>query len=319
MATGILKLCTAALAGTLLGLSYERLGKDIISWPSFEVAHAATPVIRDQREINQRPAHHNREPIKTDPILSAENFKHLAKYGFPSNDNIRIFDDFILSYDRRLRAAAWTFEHLTPAKLAPNSEVDRSKCDFQEDKTIHDFFRASSHDYRNSGYDRGHLAAAGNHKLRQSDVEQTFVLTNISPQKPKFNREAWNKLEKYVRYRANRAKDLYVVTGPLYLPTKESDGRMYVKYEVIGSNHVSVPTHFFKVFAYEMNEGSINLEAFLMPNDNSLNDKVNLADFRVPIDKIDSIERAAGVIFFDRLPRKALQRDLPQIPSKDFA
>ena len=46
---------------------------------------------------------------------------------------------------------------------------------------------------------------------------------------------------------AKRNPNVYVVTGPLYLPRQEPDGKLYVKYQVIGKNQVSVPTHFFKV------------------------------------------------------------------------
>lgn len=74
-------------------------------------------------------------------------------------------------------------------------------------------------DYRGSGYDRGHLAAAGNHQLNQEICDQTFLLSNISPQVGKgFNRDAWNRLEKYVRKLTRVYKHLYVCTGPLYLP-----------------------------------------------------------------------------------------------------
>lgn len=48
---------------------------------------------------------------------------------------------------------------------------------------------------------------------------------------------------------------MYVVTGPLYLPNLVENGRKYVKYEVIGSNDVAVPTHFFKVILMEKNNG----------------------------------------------------------------
>ena len=50
-----------------------------------------------------------------------------------------------------------------------------------------------------------------------------------------------------MRSMAKKNPNVYVVTGPLYLPRQEPDGKMYVKYQVIGRNQVSVPTHFFKV------------------------------------------------------------------------
>lgn len=79
--------------------------------------------------------------------------------------------------------------------------------------------RSENTDYKGSGYDRGHLAAAGNHKVEQKHVEQTFFLSNMAPQVGVgFNRDSWNKLEKHVRKLTNVYKDVYVCTGPLYLP-----------------------------------------------------------------------------------------------------
>lgn len=63
------------------------------------------------------------------------------KFGFPSLDNIRSFDDYVLSYDRRNRVAHWTFEHLTKESVKSNDKVDRSKCEFTPDESVHSFFR----------------------------------------------------------------------------------------------------------------------------------------------------------------------------------
>lgn len=80
-------------------------------------------------------------------------------------------------------------------------------------------FRADNSDYKYSGYDRGHLAAAGNHKVDQKHLEQTFYLSNMAPQVGTgFNRDSWNRLEKYVRKLAKTNAGVYCCTGPLYLP-----------------------------------------------------------------------------------------------------
>ena len=39
-----------------------------------------------------------------------------------------------------------------------------------------------------------------------------------------------------------------------------------MRYEVIGSNHVAVPTHFFKIVVGETNNSQFEMEAFVMPN-----------------------------------------------------
>ena len=43
-------------------------------------------------------------------------------------------------------------------------------------------FRSKLSDYQKCGYDRGHMAPALNHKSSQQDMDDTFFLTNMSPQ-----------------------------------------------------------------------------------------------------------------------------------------
>lgn len=142
-------------------------------------------------------------------------------------------------------------------------------------------YRSLNSDYKGSGFDRGHLAAAGNHKSDQKYCEQTFYLTNMAPQVGSgFNRDSWNRLEKYVRKLTKTYKNVYVCTGPLYLPKKEADGKSYVKYQVIGNNSVAVPTHFYKVVVGESSDGGLELESYVMPNQ-VIDDKTPLTVFQV--------------------------------------
>lgn len=62
----------------------------------------------------------------------------------------------------------------------------------------------------------------------------------------------------------------------------ESDGKKYVKYEVIGANNVAVPTHFFKVIVGETERNEFDLEAYVMPNA-PIDDNVPLKAFLVSI------------------------------------
>ena len=84
---------------------------------------------------------------------------------------------------------------------------------------------------------------------------------------------------------------------------KEMDGRQYVKYEVIGANHVAVPTHFFKVLVIEDQQGQYEMKSFVLPNQ-ALPDNVQLKVFQQPV---ESIERAAGFLLFEKIPRKAFK------------
>lgn len=97
---------------------------------------------------------------------------------------------------------------------------------------------------------------------------------------------------------------MYCCTGPLYLPRKEADGKLYVRYQVIGANNVAVPTHFYKVVVMETQGGQLEMEAYVLPNQ-KIDDATPLTMFQVPP---ETIERAAGLLFFDKIARNKLSK-----------
>lgn len=227
------------------------------------------------------------------------------KFGFPTMDQLKWRSDYVLSYDRRNKTANWVFEHLTEDSCRRRDGVERKKCNFVSDPSVHPFFQSGDADYKHSGFDRGHLAAAGNHRSTIGDCQETFYYSNMAPQVGEgFNRGAWNQLEKMMRNFAKKNPNVYVVTGPLYLPRQEPDGKFYVKYQVIGPRQVSVPTHFFKVAVVETPSGGFEAHSFVLPNQ-PIADSVPLTSFSVPL---ESIERSAGFFLFEKIPRENFQR-----------
>ncbi|KAL7433401.1 hypothetical protein ACHAXH_005941, partial [Discostella pseudostelligera] len=134
---------------------------------------------------------------------------------------------------------------------------------FHEEQSLLPYHRSRNQYYRNSGYDRGHLAPAADFACNDKEMNDTFVLTNASPQLPRFNRSIWLKLEEFVRKvaRGKRSSayttytETWVITGPLWLPSyaKRNDsgdeGIFHYSYEGIGKppSLIAVPTHFYKV------------------------------------------------------------------------
>ena len=66
----------------------------------------------------------------------------------------------------------------------------------------------------------------------------------------------------------------------MFFIRREADGKKYVKYEVIGNNHVAVPTHFYKIVVGETKDHKLEMEAFVMPNA-PIDDKAPLQNFQV--------------------------------------
>ncbi len=197
---------------------------------------------------------------------------------------------YSLAYDARNRNPAWVYEHLTCESIKGQTE----RClEFKEDEAIPRHLRATLVDYKGSGFDRGHQAPAADHRSCCEAMNDTFYMTNMCPQCPQFNRGYWAKLEKHVRDLTKDCANVYVITGPLYLPFCETDGKRYVKYQVIGPNDVAVPTHFFKVIMLENWQGMQELRAYIFPNQ-EIAAKTPLDQFMTTVQKV---ERAAGFLF----------------------
>jgi endonuclease G, mitochondrial len=192
---------------------------------------------------------------------------------------------YTLCYDSRNKVPLWVHEKLTPASL--QGEESRDKMRFKEDIDIPTLFRSNLKDYKGNGFHRGHMCPAGDCPQNFESMEETFLLSNIAPQEPTLNQGPWKKLENKIRDLARSNEEVYVYTGPLYLPEDASDGKRYVKYQVIGKNDVAVPTHFFKMI--QIGEGRA---AYIIPNKKT--ELSDLEDFEVPV---ETLEKVAGVVF----------------------
>lgn len=232
---------------------------------------------------------------------------YFARYGYPIPiHDLHSRQEFVSCYNRALRNPSWVIEHLTAKSRSINSG-DRSKSHFKEDNSIPALFRARLADYFRSGYDRGHQAPAADARFSQTAMDETFYLTNMSPQVGEgFNRDYWAHFERFARNLTKSYESVRIVTGPLYLPKKDpTSNKWAVSYEVIGNPpNIAVPTHFFKILIGESpikpslpNRG-VAVAAFVLPN-SKIDNTVPLRSFSVPI---EAIERAVGAEFLPKLP-----------------
>ena len=143
--------------------------------------------------------------------------------GWPAGfeDLLRVRSGYVASYDARTRTPRWVLERITAESCT--GVGTRKKSRFVEDDEMDGAHAAKLSDYRGSGYDRGHLAAAAGHKNTQRAMDDTFSLLNVCPQVGDgFNRDYWARLEQFTRELATTHSkaggDVLVATGPLFLP-----------------------------------------------------------------------------------------------------
>lgn len=125
---------------------------------------------------------------------------------------------------------------------------------------------ATSKDYSNSGYDRGHLAPAVNFKASQQGEDETFSFANAAPQNPVLNRKYWAQTEKYERKMAIEHNGVTIITGIIQSKNK------YIK------NKVGVPDYFYKIILWKENATIKNIAFIAQNNSNSYPKEINIKD-----------------------------------------
>lgn len=124
----------------------------------------------------------------------------------------------------------------------------------------------------------------------------------------------WSYVEGFVRDLTQNFSDVYVYTGPLFLPQAMDDATKYylnqedagtknpgyqITYPMLGTvPNVAVPTHFYKIVLAPVGS-DYAMAAFVLPNQ-KIDSKTALTDFKVDL---QSIERASGLLFFEKLDR----------------
>ncbi len=146
---------------------------------------------------------------------------------------------------------------------------------------------ANTDDYRGSGYDRGHMAPAGDMKWNAETMRESFLMTNICPQAGDLNRGAWKKLEEKCRQRAVADSAVVIVCGPIFTPGEGV--------ERIGKTGVAVPRRFFKVVLSPYTDPPKAI-GFIMPNG------YVRGGMQTHAVSVDSVEAVTGHDFFSALP-----------------
>ncbi|MDY6934837.1 MAG: DNA/RNA non-specific endonuclease [Spirochaetota bacterium] len=211
----------------------------------------------------------------------AESLQSIEIPFYSSNAQIIRHSAYVLKYSEEHEQAEWVAYKLTAGDL--RGGIKRTN-NFRADSSVKTG-SASLSDYKGSGYDRGHLVPAADMKRSRTTMSESFYMSNMSPQRPGFNRGIWKRLEEQVRSWVYQNEELYIVTA----------GILQCGLTTIGPNRVSVPRFYYKAIL-DYREPGLKGIAFILPNKKSNN------SLKAYVVSIDLLEEITGIDFFPALP-----------------
>jgi DNA/RNA endonuclease G (NUC1) len=205
----------------------------------------------------------------------------------PAPDDIQILDKtksgFIVGYSPSLRHPVWVAYRVS---ATTNSVPPPRPRDFKPDPATRN--APLGKDYAKSGYDRGHMAPnlAIATRYGKSAQLQTFLTSNICPQRPGLNQGPWCNLEfRISELWPARFGEVWILTGAISDP----NGKRL-------PSGVDIPTAFYQVVLARDN-GRLRAFATLMPQNVR-----RRAYARASLVSIDEVEALAGLDLLSDLP-----------------
>ena len=183
-----------------------------------------------------------------------------------------------IAYSNRHHQAIYVKYKAAQSEL--NKSIKRTnnfKVDYAVDSTI------TIKSYRGTGYDRGHLKPAAISKTSKDEMRESFLMSNISPQRDRFNRVVWKKYEGYERKLLKKYGNVIVYTGtilPKGLPRK------------LKGCKITIPKAYFKSI-FLPDSSSVNFIVFHDLKNGAIKEKFT---------SINYIEKQLGIDLFQGLP-----------------
>ncbi|WP_414530950.1 DNA/RNA non-specific endonuclease [Nodularia chucula] len=223
-------------------------------------------------------------PAPTKPVISP----HLL-LGNPSGasatvatpDNyLMVKNQYALSYNRSTGTPNWASWQLNKSWLGDAKRQNN----FRPDDTLPTGWeRVTANDYTGSGYDRGHVVPSGDRTRTVEDNSATFLMTNMIPQTPNNNRNAWESLESYSRELVRNGKELYITAGTFGSQGQPLKGK------------VTIPKFTWKIVVVLDNPGAglkgitanTRVIAINVPNDTEVDN--SWRSYKVSVDELEKL------------------------------
>ncbi len=200
---------------------------------------------------------------------------------------------FSLEWDCSKKANRWTAYQMHAGNTGGN--VDRQN-DFREDPDIPSQYRSTLADYKDSGFDRGHLCPSADRLRSEEQNSQTFFLSNMQPQYHNHNGGKWATLEGKVRTWADSCDTLYVVKAATITDvTLNGSTQSGLLNDMCHS--LIVPAYFYMaIMSYNKSTDTYKSLGIWTNHSNTA------SEITIEYITIDELERRTGIDFFCNLP-----------------
>ncbi|WP_420126634.1 DNA/RNA non-specific endonuclease [Longimicrobium sp.] len=208
--------------------------------------------------------------------------------------------EFASLYSETRGAPAWVSWNINATQFG---SAPRCDC-FTADQTLPGgVYKVVDFNYRNGGYDRGHMVQSESRTATFQENASTFLLTNIVPQAGENNQGPWSQFENYLNDLARQqGKEIYVVAGGEYTANPAT---------LKGEGRVQIPAWTWKV-AVVMDggeglddvhgTGDLQVLAIRMPNDTATARGIRNNPWTMYETTVDDIEARTGYDLLDALP-----------------
>ncbi len=216
-----------------------------------------------------------------------------------SDNYLMVKNAYTLSYNKNKGTANWVSWHLSTAWQGDTPRQN----DFKPDSNLpQNWYGVTPSDYSRSGFDRGHLCPSSDRDATIEENQETFFMTNMTPQAPDHNQNIWKNLEEYERLLTEHGNEVYIIAGTMGEGGMGTNG--FAK--TIGKkDNITVPAFLWKIIvvlpigqndALRINENT-RIIAVNIPNENSVGGN-SWKNYRV---SVDELERLTGYDFLSNV------------------
>lgn len=206
-------------------------------------------------------------------------------------------------FDTGYNLPIWVSHHLNQSLLVNNFNTRPGR--YPQDPHYPALIRDA---FSGSGYDHGHLAPAADFTWSREAYNQSFFMTNMSPQHACFNQKGWCHLESTVRkwVEEHPDDDFYIVSGAVTTTFIDT---------LCITDHlrVYVPEYFYKVIMILSPHQDPRSIGYIIPNHDI--DNYSIQAYAVTV---DSVQTLTGLDFFNFVPRTLQQAAESTIPEVTY-